>query len=479
MAPDDEPERRSAPPDPFGQSSSPQQVARDFTFVRAHAFLESEGEPRRYSDLCASDRDAFHPADEPPAMVLFVSHRWQTPTHPDPSGRETDIVRDFLRTVGLVAAAASSPPDARTAIVPSLHRQGVLQAAMLLGSPGIFGGPEYQWDALCTRVRRARDPGTAGDEILRRIGLWYDYSCLPNVRGFGSGPEYDAARRLVREALRQLHLLIEASNVLVLRSADDDYGSRAWYVVELAIGHPRWRHLVLRSDLVGQPISESDVLGEPELIEHGGISLMRDGEYRLELWWADRRWREDADGWAVLKAVAETGYFGLPELEAKRRVPVVITGWAPQVFPGQRNLLTGMIGRLAQLSAVDDAYGEIPAGVDIAEVIVLSLEESGLHCSEPFDRAYVGLQILYARHRRAPAFAKFYAECLRRYRAAPHPPRPYREYRDGFDVRVWYVFADEAPDSRRWQEPDWVAGRRFRAGARRWRRSRTGRLQRP
>ena len=443
----------NAPLDPFGQSDlSPAGATREFRFLRASAMLKGRGELARHQDLRRDHPEAFFTPAAPPRLVLFVSHRWQGPTRPDPRGTQAAALRSFLQTVAAVAAAASLPPERRVEAVPSLRVHGVFQAANLLGNSRGFGAAdEYGWRDFCDSVTASKDPTDIGDAILEGIGLWYDFACLPQGAGGVRTPEGEQERATVASALRRLHTLISASSVVVLRAGADDYGSRAWCVAELSVGQPAWRHVVLRTDLLAQPVTDADLVGDSppevndfELSRHGLVGI-------------DERWRTAESGWNVLRTLSTLVFFGMPELEADRPVPLFVTPHAPLIFPGQRDLLEGMIGRLSSLSETDHALDGGRLVVDAADVVTSALEQARLDCTEPADRVYAGLLMLYARHVGAPAFAGFYGECLRRYveRRTTRLLR-YRESRGITDMRVWYVFADEPEDSDAWRVPRWA-----------------------
>jgi hypothetical protein len=440
----------NAPADPFGASMTPAQLAGEFPLLRADAIIGHDGELPRYQDFRRARPDAYA-VGAPPPLVLFVSHRWATPVRPDPRAEASRALATFLRHVTEVASSASSPPEERVRLVPSLRVHGVFQAALLLGNGRGFGDDDKNAFARhCGQIRQELPPLEVGTAVLNDIAVFYDYSCIPQgVDLFDpQGAGEDSA--VVATALRRMHLLIMASTVLVLRSAGDDYGSRAWCVTELALGRPDWRHLVLRTDLQGTPVTDADLLGDaaPEV---NNFAFAR--EQMLDI---DEKWRTNENGWGVLNSLRLSVYFGLPELEADRPVPVLVTPHAPQTFPGHRALLEGMMGRLGKLSDMDRALDGLPLPVDLAEVITFALEQAELTCTMPEDRVYLGLQMLYARHRGAPRFAGFYAEALRRYvdRRTTRLMR-YREDRDFRRMRIWWVFADEPADSAAWQPPKW------------------------
>lgn len=439
----------NAPLDPFGQGATPQQLADGFVFLKAAALLDMAGELPAYQDLRRDRPEAFWPRGEVPPVVLFVSHRWRTPTSPDPGGHTADALRSFLRDVASVATAASSPPQERAHLVPSLRTHGIMQAAILLGNRRGFAVEEERRWPDTSGIED--DPSAARDAVLGGMAVFYDFSCVPQgVSAFDQSAD-EELQQILRQALRRLHLLVSASTVLVLRTGDDDYGSRAWCVTELSIGQPAWRHVVLRSDLLGEPVTDAHLVGEaaPEVNNFA--------TFRESLLDIDDRWHSNPNGWGVLYSVAMAVFFGFPELEADRSVPLFVTPHAPAIFPGHRQLLIAMMARLDRLSRTDRVLNGSPLVADVAELVTNSLEQAGLHCTVPEDRVYLGLQMLYARHVGAPEFARFYGECLQRYveRRTTRLVR-YREDRDFRAMRLWCVFADEPEGSDAWRLPRWA-----------------------
>lgn len=446
--------------DPFGRDVTLQELADDFVFLHTAALTESEVDLPRYQDLRKNYSEAFWPNGHVPPVVLFVSHRWRMPNNPDPEGHTADALRFFLRKVGVIATAASSPPQDRSKLVPSLLVHGIMQAALFLGNGRAFGLADRrprEWpDPNKTQdpnITLNPNPSGVADAILGDIGIFYDFSCIPQgVSAFRQPPE-DETRRIVERALRGMHLLASASTVLVVRAPADGYSSRAWCAAELAMDQPGLRHIVLRTDMLGEPTTDIQIVGEdaPRFNRLAAQSRSRIRDL-------DDHWRSAPSGWGVLRALATMVLWGSHELEADRLVPLFVTPDAPKVFPGSEELLGSMIEHLSRLSQADRMLnGALVA--DVAELVIDSLERAGLYCSVPEDRVYLGLQMLYARHVRAPKFAQFYSECLQRY-VEERTTRllHYREDRDVSAMQAWWVFADEPIDSAAWHIPRWARG---------------------
>lgn len=412
--------------------------------LRASDLVDGDGPFLRQQDLLREHPDAFFSSKSPPDLVLFISHRWQTSAHPDPRGEQAAAVRSFLRILREVAVSAGYEPARRANLVPSLRVHGVFQAANLLGGDDDRTLPKQPW---ANRLRRARTSTELGDDVLAHVGVWYDFSCLPQGSALSQKPRTEEEQQIVNNALRRMHLLIAASDVLVLRTEGDDYGKRAWCVAELSIGQPRFRHFVLRTDLLGEVIREAELVDS----EGGaGLSFLRD---------IDTHWRGGESGWGVVRAMSTAIFFDLGLLEAKREIPLFVTGDAPGIFPGHRAFLATMLEELATLSQVDLLLRDGRLTADVAELVPRALDRADLHCSEPAERLYLGLLILYSRHVGIPELAQFYASCLKRsLEGKTLRLIRYRQRRtlDPSDNRAWWVFADEPGDSPVRRIPEWA-----------------------
>jgi hypothetical protein len=435
----------NVPQDPLGQDEAVETIVRDFKFLRASALLDETATLTRHQDLWRRRPDAFF-AGQPPALVLFVSHRWRSRTDPDPHGEDAQALRKFLGNVAAVAAAAALPPDARAALVPSLRQYDVFQAAHLLGNRRPFGARQVA-------AEQRLDWQTLGSSVLDHIGVWYDFACLPQCDALGRTQKDEGERQQLASALRRLHMLVAASTVLVLRKECDDYGERAWCVAELTIGQPMWRHIVLRTDRLGSRVSDVELVGDESVDSDSSFPRQR-------LLALDDDWRTKENGWNVVDELSTQVFFSFREREEGRKVPLFVTAPVPNFFPGHEALLGGMIGRLSRLSAMDHALDGGRLVDDAAELVSNALERARLQCTDPADRVFVGLLMLYARHVGAPEIAAFYGDCLRRLvDGRTMRLARYRERRSAITVRCWWVFADEPEDSARWKVPAWAQKR--------------------
>jgi len=242
LTPDEQAREVNAPLDPFGRRPDAQDLARTFSFLRASFVVTTDRALSKFEDLVSREQQGFFRPDEPPAAVLFLSHRWETPEHPDPLGRQADCIRMFLKAVDDIVRTGSLSAEERGACVPSLLSHGRFQAAYFVDNGIAFSQPEKKWHEHWKS--RAQNSGTAVREyVLDHIGVWYDYACLP---------QEDVGSQRLADSLFRIHELIGECTMLVLRYPGDDYECRSWCASELAIEPNIERHacrkIVLRLD---------------------------------------------------------------------------------------------------------------------------------------------------------------------------------------------------------------------------------------
>lgn len=420
-------ERGNAPLDPRGTARTAAELATSFKILRASELVARSGPMAKFEDLRDEGAPIWFGADAPPAAVIFVSHRWESPAHPDPHGTQATAIRAFLTAVRDVDRARQSPAEERRAKVSSLLTHGVFQAAYFLQAGIAFG--DSQAGAWRSRID--------GGDILERIGVWYDFSSMAQ-----DGP----ADLSLIPSLEWIHQLIGESTLLVLRRQDDDYDRRAWCAAEISSEPDRARaqceRIILRLDKLLEPFPLEDLVG---VVDGSALSAHREA---MAAGLGD--WLDQPD-----QALARLHnlYLYLSELEDQRELPLFTSRRNPLLFLGQRTLLIEMIRRLGAVSDSDRrlrAKGRLE--VNVAAEVIGAMRAAGLACSNPDDLLFTGLMILYARHRGAPRMAAFYGECIARYfeRKSLTLAR-YREARDMSRIDVWFVFDDEPPDSPAWK----------------------------
>jgi len=234
-------------------------------------------------------------------LLLFISHRWENPTHPDPTGRQLLGIKVGL-TLSLAAALVDRKDDRATSSgLPEIMRRYLQHC-----QPSVLQDPRLiEWAA--TVIHEAKETKTEAEllpkcveleesaaiaGILKRIRedilIWYDYASM-----------YQAPRSSAEqeEFHRELMLLnnIQSSAATVVIADDDQYMSRAWCFLEVCGGirgsiaelTPSWSQaLRLQSsfnkwaNISDQLIGSLNVLGL-EGIEESGLSTTEDGDLRI------------------------------------------------------------------------------------------------------------------------------------------------------------------------------------------------------
>jgi len=197
--------------------------------------LRFEGFPRHEGavaeDLVTSKR---------PPIPVFVSHRWVGTEHPDPNGSQRHIVLRFLveavaMSKGLLPHLFSyAPPEAR--VNPRLEAAIRVQEPQELGfdeDPEWFEGPGHTVESLLPLWLKTNFPFLRFEReeieqicaVLKQIGVWYDYSCMPQ-RPFRT----QAEQTRFEVELRRLPDVMKSSHVLI--AWDRDSNDRGWCLLE-------------------------------------------------------------------------------------------------------------------------------------------------------------------------------------------------------------------------------------------------------
>ena len=140
---------------------------------------------------------------------IFVSHRWESDDDADPHGEQLAGLQRLLKMVEEISARVTEDYQLR------LTTHGPVIAAQIFFR--LLCGPEDCDEEL----------GDALDEL----GVWYDFSCLPQA------PRSPLEEEAFVQTLRELPAMLHERDVttLILRSASDDYEDRAWCFAEAAL----------------------------------------------------------------------------------------------------------------------------------------------------------------------------------------------------------------------------------------------------
>jgi hypothetical protein len=462
-----------------------------YKFLRATAIKAWRRIPS-YGEIEARELASWFPDAEPPALALFVFHRWNDIRNPDPDGRQLAALQLLIAAIEQVAAAMNSDAASRAETVGSLWRHGYLQAAAILGAAQERGTESDSvwspWRLLWQRCGALQGEALA-NALIEQIGFWFDFACMPQPSN-EIARERDKLDTPFQRSLFRLPELMAACPMLILRMPDDSYEERAWCVTELLTGNGRERHITLRVDLSGQLIARSDVLvgndRDPALPIAAQRRKPRPASWKDSLrrllppWrlldisfdWPARSFLADAlDRWTTgVETNLITGektekrwwasdvfqhYWEQNELEETRSPPFFTTPPAPLTFPGQLQLFQDEINATMSWSEYDRVHGRLHGGADLETVVRQAMRRADLKCSEDFDLVFNGLTILYMRRLGSPTRAAFYADARLRWLSR----RTLKLCRSRADLepyaeKCWYIFEDERADAR--PLPNWA-----------------------
>ncbi len=186
----------------------------------------------------------------------FISHRWLTPAHPDPEGRQAQfaawqLLACLSEGIRIAQLRGLHQPRQEGAIAPvfGAHGSGLAESMIVnILRPVLDSDSLDRAAAEATSIREltrdhgvmaaAADPGLGNlravlaerpalAALLARISVWYDYSCLPQP------PRTDDEDTLFRQGLAALNPCQILGITLVLLDDAEDYLTRAWCTLEV------------------------------------------------------------------------------------------------------------------------------------------------------------------------------------------------------------------------------------------------------
>lgn len=351
---------------------------RRFPFVPASDLLRSHQFVRR------QDSGAGWMAAEQCWLLLFVSHRWETRQHPDPSGRQHRAVARLVSDLcDLWDGLGAEDPRERTRLVPRLDQHGMAQAAVLFSRLDLPGDVSERH-----RGRSARD------FLPEHIGIWYDYACLPQEP---RSPAEEAEFRAGMLALPEL-FGSEAVTLVALRESGDDYRNRAWCLAEalLTANRAGSQGVAVRMDLLGTTL-ELGAAGQ---------------ERNLDL---SRRLRAALNGWADAAVDAAAAANCLTML-------AVVAGHSPsEWFSPSDGIAPVYLGDVVSIAGL--WLGSVLARlgrhqgrlVDLAAVLREVAERAAVRCAVENDLVFVTLLMLHGQSAPHTAIRAFYQQCMERH----------------------------------------------------------------
>jgi hypothetical protein len=192
---------------------------------------------------------------DPGRYYAFISHRWLTPAHPDPEGRQAQfaawqLLACLCEGIRVAQLRGLHQPRQQSAFGPAFgaHGSGLAESMIVNVLRVVLDSDSLDRAAAeATSIREltrdhgvmaaAADPGLGNlravlaqhpalAALLARISVWYDYSCLPQP------PRTDDEDTLFRQGLAALNPCQILGITLVLLDDAEDYLTRAWCTLE-------------------------------------------------------------------------------------------------------------------------------------------------------------------------------------------------------------------------------------------------------
>ena len=384
-----------------------ERIAATFHVLAGDELLRFDRLPR-HQEIRESAR--WPRVEEPPLVLLFLSHRWETPDHPDPDGRQQAAIRMLIQRIAVVAEAMWCERVERLRLVPSLDREGDLQAQaivrrMLGWGPGAdkAAAAEAKRQLAAASARDREAPGAFQTWLISRIGVWIDYSCMPQ-RPFSAVEEVE-----FRQTLGLLDRLVASSTLLALRNSGDDYTTRGWCAGEFFLGSARSfsRGLYVDIDRLRDaqplPVPQPPVPATPDAMAAGVMTQA----YADEL----EAWRTACEQWEALEAPLAKAH--PPDAWAAYRglqgAAFPTAAVDPNPFRRVLDLLMALETALIGGWLMSDKPRTIDAGRMIEKLVL----DAGLHCAHRADLVYLGF--LLACNGWIEVFQPLLRGCLQRY----------------------------------------------------------------
>jgi hypothetical protein len=326
-----------------------------------------------------------------PLTVLFISHRWETVETPDPTGTQWRAIQQFLRLICVAVEALLAAKPERVQLIPSLTAEGALQAQevarRILGFGPFGAGPENKTMVLAAFDRLQRNRALFHDWLAERIGVWVDYTCMPQR------PLADGDADEFQRTLRALDKLVASSTVVALRTPADEYPQRGWCAMEAFLGSSRSfeRMLFLDADRLKEGRDVAIPQRPNQGTDSGEAAEIMGDSYDQDLAAFDdtcRQWTSVEeplvhswvpDPWPKYRALQGSGFF------------------SAEVDPNPFRRALDAIRDLETLFVERWFMNEQELTLDLGAEVVRIMGASGLRCSERTDLLYVGLLLVAKR----------------------------------------------------------------------------------
>jgi hypothetical protein len=200
-------------------------------------------------------RDRLVEQTAPRNFYCFVSHRWLTPTHPDPEGVQAalivwQIVAHLCEAVrvasrrglceprkffpGITVALGIRGSDLAEALIVNVLRFGLdtelltAAAAEVVAMQDLrdYGVGAAARDRGLEQLRSSLESAPVLSALIERIFIWYDFSSMPQA------PRAPDDETLFREGLKYLNAIQVMGRTAILLDEAEDYLSRGWCTLE-------------------------------------------------------------------------------------------------------------------------------------------------------------------------------------------------------------------------------------------------------
>lgn len=342
-----------------------------------------------------------------PFILLFVSHRWDSYEHPDPSRQQIEALQTYTRQIPIVIRALFSEREKRLKLVPDLKTEGMLQAeeiARRIMGYGPFSDDLPRWENLSPKQEienhvRTLDPESFDQWMLERIGLWVDYCSVPQH------PRNATDQALFDRTLSRLDKLLPFVTVVGLRRKGDDYSDRAWCVSEILLGAKKSFNKSLYLD-IERAIDDSSVAvpGRPSTAS-GSLSILQEGYDQDYQAFQDSvlRWENEDQPLNYLPPDVWSAYRSLQGSATQRM--------DSDPNPGRRGI--DLIRDISTDIIRQWWMSETLTTIDLTRMLEQRSEHLGLLTTDRSDQTYLGL--LLAKNGWIAELQPFFSECLNRF----------------------------------------------------------------
>jgi tetratricopeptide (TPR) repeat protein len=199
----------------------------------------------------------------PGCFYYFVSHRWLSTGHPDPTGAQSrfiawqifshlceavrvanmrglDMPRKFSTLVGFAVGAYGS--DLAESLLVNVLRHTLDSGSIIEATQEVttiesniildYGVAAANDEASLRRLQEILISRPVLSHLMSRIFLWYDYSCMPQP------PRSESEENLFSQGLQYLKSIQLLGRSLILLDDVEDYLSRAWCTLEALTADP-------------------------------------------------------------------------------------------------------------------------------------------------------------------------------------------------------------------------------------------------